>query len=314
MTSLPKIVIIGAYKCGTTSLFEWLGSHPQCVTSYVKEPNFLRDEPDLISMKVGKSTSLSYHRDGLDAYRHCWPSLKEGEVALEATPFYLYFDTPVDVLSRLANPPVVVVVVRDPVARVRSIFLSAKYKNERIPQSMDFDAFVDHLLGGRADVDLRGRPQLERALEHSHYSRYLANWSNYPGEFKVVQFERAIQMPDETSASILRDAGVDVAADWKPRSRPENPTVDLRGSHTAKMVRKAKRYLHGAPMPVVAAATRLRRPARYLEYATRRRSVARELEPQDALDRGTASLLEYFAAERRVMSTDFGIDATLWST
>lgn len=45
MNRLPDFVIIGAMKAGTTTLFRWLGEHPDCALPHVKEPHFFaRDD------------------------------------------------------------------------------------------------------------------------------------------------------------------------------------------------------------------------------------------------------------------------------
>jgi hypothetical protein len=45
-------LIIGAAKCGTTSLFSYLQSHPQICGSRVKEPKFIVHDP---TWKTGPS-------------------------------------------------------------------------------------------------------------------------------------------------------------------------------------------------------------------------------------------------------------------
>ena len=37
---LPTFVVIGAMKCGTTSLYRYLQQHPEICMSRTKEPNF----------------------------------------------------------------------------------------------------------------------------------------------------------------------------------------------------------------------------------------------------------------------------------
>ena len=44
MPTLPNLLVIGAGKCGTTSLHYYLGLHPQISMSYVKELNFFVKE------------------------------------------------------------------------------------------------------------------------------------------------------------------------------------------------------------------------------------------------------------------------------
>ena len=56
---VPDLFIIGAPKCGTTSIYEYLTGHPDVFMSAVKEPNyFARD------LAVDRSPrSLIYDRD-----------------------------------------------------------------------------------------------------------------------------------------------------------------------------------------------------------------------------------------------------------
>jgi hypothetical protein len=44
---LPTSLIIGAMKCGTTSLYSYLSEHPEVLMSSVKEPNFFLEREEL---------------------------------------------------------------------------------------------------------------------------------------------------------------------------------------------------------------------------------------------------------------------------
>ena len=41
---LPNVIIAGAPKCGTSSLYFWLSAHPEVKASMVKETFFFADE------------------------------------------------------------------------------------------------------------------------------------------------------------------------------------------------------------------------------------------------------------------------------
>jgi hypothetical protein len=43
----PNFFILGAPKCGTTSLWSWLRAHQDIFMSYVKEPNFFNSDDNL---------------------------------------------------------------------------------------------------------------------------------------------------------------------------------------------------------------------------------------------------------------------------
>lgn len=55
----PDFFIIGAPKCGTTSLAAWLADHPQVYMSSAKEPHFFNtDEPHHLSRSLSKYENL----------------------------------------------------------------------------------------------------------------------------------------------------------------------------------------------------------------------------------------------------------------
>ncbi|MEM6612497.1 MAG: sulfotransferase [Cyanobacteria bacterium P01_C01_bin.72] len=67
-------LIIGAMKCGTTSLFDYLSQHPEIAPCKLKEPQFF-------------SRSNNFQR-GFSYYRSLWNWNQDHQFALEATPGY----------------------------------------------------------------------------------------------------------------------------------------------------------------------------------------------------------------------------------
>ena len=49
MAQLPNLIIIGSPKCGTTSLYYYLGLHPEIFMSREKELNFFIGRKELAS-------------------------------------------------------------------------------------------------------------------------------------------------------------------------------------------------------------------------------------------------------------------------
>jgi hypothetical protein len=75
------VLIIGAMKCGTTSLFNYLSEHPEIAPCRYKEPHFF-ENPDCFYK-------------GFDYYQSLWdwnPDIHK--IALEATPAYTKFTHP----------------------------------------------------------------------------------------------------------------------------------------------------------------------------------------------------------------------------
>jgi hypothetical protein len=107
---LPKFLIIGAAKAGTTTLFDLLKQHPQVFLPFAKEPMFF-------------SHDENYQR-GLDWYKNTYFKGSERYLTSgEATPHYLYWSEKTAARIKKAyngNSIKIIVVLRDPVARAYS--------------------------------------------------------------------------------------------------------------------------------------------------------------------------------------------------
>ena len=109
-TMLPNFVIIGAMKCGTTSLHEYLDLHPQIAMSRIKEPAFFIEEHN-------------WHK-GLDWYRSLFPSpaMAMGESSTSYTKYPTFGDVPKRMHSILPDAKLIYL-VRDPVDRIVSQYI-----------------------------------------------------------------------------------------------------------------------------------------------------------------------------------------------
>ncbi len=109
---VPDVIVIGAMKAGTTTLFRWLDSHPGCQLSPVKEPHFFSRQ------EAGPQALADYL--GLFA------DVPEDLVTGEASASYADPRIARQVAGRIAEvtPAVrLVYLVRDPVERMRSHYL-----------------------------------------------------------------------------------------------------------------------------------------------------------------------------------------------
>jgi hypothetical protein len=101
---LPNFFIIGAPKCGTTALWEYLVTHPDVFMSPAKEPHFF-------------NVDHSYH---WVANREAYEALFAGapdaaKVVGEASVWYLYSKAAVPEILKAVDDPRFVVMIRNPV-------------------------------------------------------------------------------------------------------------------------------------------------------------------------------------------------------
>lgn len=114
------LLIIGAMKCGTTTLFDYLSQHPQIAPSRRKEPNFFTDNWD----------------KGWEWYISRWESWNPDnhKIAMEATinytkvPIYPNAAERIFSLKKKANFKFIYI-VRDPIARIESHYTHARGAN-----------------------------------------------------------------------------------------------------------------------------------------------------------------------------------------
>ena len=87
--ALPDYLIIGAMKCGTSTLAVQLGAQPGLFMTTPKEPNFFSDD-------------VIYSR-GAAWYQALFDDAKPGDIKGEASTHYTKLPTHPDTLSRLRN-------------------------------------------------------------------------------------------------------------------------------------------------------------------------------------------------------------------
>jgi hypothetical protein len=131
-------MIVGAQKCGTTTLFNWLGQHPDVICSDPKEPQFFEAE---------------YHR-GLNFYSTYFPgydSRLSSMMTLEARVFnFVIGYVPYRIHESIPDTKIIVL-LRDPVRRAFSAW--SAFNRMRIGrEKYDFiDSMREGMTNSRVD-------------------------------------------------------------------------------------------------------------------------------------------------------------------
>jgi hypothetical protein len=102
--TLPGLVLLGAPKCGTTTLSAWWDQHPQGFTAPEKEVGFF-------TVEWGR---------GLDWYASRFSGAEPGQVTCDASPGYLYDEQALDRMAATLPTARLAVILREPVSRVWS--------------------------------------------------------------------------------------------------------------------------------------------------------------------------------------------------
>jgi hypothetical protein len=165
---LPNFLILGAQKSGTTSLFNYLGQHPEVYTSPVKEPHFLDYGGE---SETGPSRSPNPPIKSFGEYEKLFDGVRNEKAVGEATPTYLYLPGSPVLIKRLLPDAKLIAVLRDPTERAYSAYQHA-VRNGREP----LRSFAAALAEEDRRV-LEGWPPRyhyrSRGFYHAQLSRYL---------------------------------------------------------------------------------------------------------------------------------------------
>ncbi len=239
---LPGLIIVGAQKSATSSLFDYLSQHPQLLPSVQKEVHYFDGGPAKdIRYRDGKPVPRqdAYER-GPVWYHAQFPrnSRPDLRMAFEATPEYMFKPPAAKRMYDLVPGAKLVAILRNPTERaISQYFMSRKpgktnrgLPREPLPIKEAFEAEEGRLEAVIREQDygnplfswysykLRGRykEQLDRLLQY--YSRE---------QLLVLSTEDLLRDPEGTLRSVFAFVGVDTAfkvADLTPRGVAINKT------------------------------------------------------------------------------------------
>lgn len=184
---LPNVIIAGAPKCGTTSLFEWLSAHPEvCVSSRKETGYFMEPAPgphdaDVACPGTRRGRDLAaYGR----FFAHC--GTRAGVTAiLEATPDYFDQPSAIAAVPSLPSAPTIVFILRRPALRIYSSYQFSRNNLATLPKRLTFGEFVGLARGGAPGP---AAAVARQAFEQTRYARHIARWIAAAGRDRVGIF------------------------------------------------------------------------------------------------------------------------------
>lgn len=163
----PSLIIIGAQKAGTTTLFDLLSQHPRIIPPMEKEVSFF-----------SRDWRFS---EGLPSYWRRFPKqpvAPKRHITIDASPGYMYAAPAAERIARYLPEALCIAVLRDPVSRAYSAWnMYRQFKDDpdrhELYDPREFEQAVEEELAGMEDIRARRylanstyAPQLKRYLEH----------------------------------------------------------------------------------------------------------------------------------------------------
>jgi hypothetical protein len=293
----PDVFIVGAFKAGTTALYEYLRQHPQIFMSVPKEP-----------MYFGSDLTPRYRRMTEDEYLALFKGAAHSQRAGEASPWYLYStNAPTEILN-FSPSAQAIALLRNPVD-----VMYAQHSQLVFNQREDLTDFGEALAaeedrrrGERIPADAL-RPE---ALFYRHSVRFaeqLGHWFETFGRERihVAVFDDLVADPRAVYRGALEFLNVD--ASHEVDLSVYNPNRNARSGRFQKLI-------FAPPRPLRALMGKLRslpvahRIRDVLVNANSRQAVRAEMDP-DLRRR----LTEEFAPQVADLGELIGRDLSAWS-
>lgn len=152
---LPNLIIIGAMKCGSTSLHAYLDMHPEIQMSNPKELNFFSSEEN-----YNKGTSW-YHTFFEEGFKY------NGESSINYTKKHVFKDVAIRMKNCLGSDVKLIYIVRDPIDRFQSNFTDSKTACE-IPSTYSINKFIED--------DIDNNPLLKTSMYYYQIEDFVSNF------------------------------------------------------------------------------------------------------------------------------------------
>lgn len=204
MISTDFLIIAGAQKAGTTSLFNYFKNHPQINPCAVKEPCYFLPTDYPVPSRVRQG------RDSLESYLAMYDPTLSGRTRMEATATYLHIPGAARQINRSLPAVRIVLGLREPIARLVSWYKMCAMLG-MLDKSQGFEGFAQSLLEDGSPVEQR--PHHRRALQHGiyapHVAEYLEEFS--PDRIRIFMFDDLSRDPLPPVQDICAFAGLDAA-------------------------------------------------------------------------------------------------------
>lgn len=241
----PNFFIVGAPKCGTTSLHYWLSQHPEIFMSEPKEPRFfcsdLHNEADKVNNDVGNFFKYRNKEDYLDLFKEA----KKEKILGEASVHYLYSKSaPLKIKKEIDNPKIIIS-LRDPVKFIQSYHSQILGQSENIKSlKKALNAEKTRIKGEKLNTNMTGVPSF------LHYKK-LAQFSNFVNYYfkifdkkhiKIILLDDLRDRPKETYKEILKFLAVD-DINFSPQFKVQNPNIKPRFKFLNNLLKKSNSHI-----------------------------------------------------------------------
>jgi hypothetical protein len=245
--TLPNFLIIGAPKCGTTSLYAYLQQHPQVFMTTPKEPTFFGNEGTSGLFNGPHDEDRFYHSQVITNfanYTALYKSVKNEKAIGEASIYYLYLPKAPEQIRKYVPKAAMFAVLRNPADRAYSAYLHV------VRQARESRSFADSLLEEPERIRQNWNPLWHfkaMGFYHEQVKRYFDMFGR--DQVRVYLYEDLQKQPLPLIKEVFDILGVDssfvpdMSRRYKKSYVPKNPTLEKILYKAKVQVDFSKKYL-----------------------------------------------------------------------
>lgn len=205
---LPNFLIVGAAKCGTSSLHKYLEQHPEIFMSKVKEPRFISSQVNPFPLNgPGDHKVEAWYVKKYDEYVRLFDGAESFPVVGESSADTLYFyQGTIPVIKQYLGDPKIVIMLRNPVKRAFSAY---QHLVRDLREDLSFE-------DGLKEEPNRIRNNWELIYHYTAVSLYHDSVKAFMDNFssvKVILTEDQEKRPQQVLRDIFRFLDVDPDCD-----------------------------------------------------------------------------------------------------
>ena len=215
----PNFYIVGAPKCGTTSLYEWLRQHPDVFMPEKKEPKWFCHDLREASKENGSEHLFSVWNE--EGYRNLFADTQDEKAVGETSTYYLYSQTAPKANKAFSPEAKIIIMLRDPVEQIISLYNFSVQKGHETAGSLQ-DALERE--DRRKENPPAGKmPKSYLYSEKAQFSKYIKHWQKYfdDSQIKIILLDDLKDNPGEIYQDTLAFLGVE-KTDFTPEFSQEN--------------------------------------------------------------------------------------------
>ena len=257
----PNTILIGAQKCATTSVYNWVSQHPEvCGPSTLKDYSFFIKD--------------SFFEKGIDLFKKDYE--KEGynnqKIILHGCVHYIYFKKAIDRIYEYDPNIKLLLVLRNPIDRAISAYQYAKKMNL---EKLEFKSALK-----KENTRLKGNLSDRSELTYVSHSKYGEQLEYLLQKFDrsqlcVIFYDDVNNRPESVTQKIFNFLDVDL--NFTPSFSVLNRTGKLKFKALQKVVYSQNKYKKGIVKyvldPILPLSKRIKIKNRFKEWNTKNNKV-----------------------------------------